>query len=1123
MKQIKKLFLIAVLSVFSTAMAWGTTTKVSSATASNNKNCVLAVYYNGDYYAIPGASTITGSNTYSGVKITLNTLGKVSTTDAANITWTLIAGSTSGQFAIKSGTKYLIKSGTTGATNYKINTSTTAEYWAFTQQSDTYSTYEVESKKSGATKNLFLTNNTTTIGCYGSTSSTITILEIGDASSSTPVINANDVEVAYNASNGSIAYTLQNGSGNVSANVTSGDWLQIGTISSSAVPFTCSTNPTGSARTATVTLSFSGASNKVVTVTQAANPNIFNNISDITSVGTAYKVKGTVVATNARGFVIGDGTGYVYTYLNASPSQAVNDMITIQGTTSSYGHIIQFTNSATVTAADASNYNNTPAVTVLDASGLAAYNSDYQKSDYVQFEGSLSTTTTTGNNPTTYYDIAVVTGNTTSNARISYPTSDQTSALSNLVGRTVRVKGYFAGFSSSYFTVMLDSVEEVQVPTITVTPNTLSGFTYEEGSGPSTNKTISVSGSNLTANISLSLPNDGAYEMSLSSDSNFSNSLTLTQTNGSVAATTIYVRLKAGKDAGDYNNVSLTLSSEGASNATVTLSGSVTEPEVQTYAELPFSYTSGKSGIAEKEGLYESGLGNDYASAPLLKFDGDGDYVLLQFEERPGTLSFSIKGNGSGSDPWAGTFKVLVSANGSSFDVLDSYTNLSSTATTKTYESLDASVRYIKWVYETKTTGNVALGALSLAKYVAPSPTITVTADDPVDVSAAAGSGELALTYEYFDVNEANDFAVQFYDANNEELNGANAPTWITVSVVAATTSGYKVTYSVNANDGAERSAYFKVFADAGEDFVFSNKVTITQAEYEAPPIPDGWVETSLASLTADDVFIIVCNNGSGLYALPNNGGTSNPSAYELSGTIPNKLKWNVSGNASDGYVFYPNGTNETWLYCTNSNQGVRIGTNDNKLFSISDGYLMNTANNRYVGVYDSKDWRCYDNTNGNIAGQTFAFYKKVTPDGVPSSINVTAVLNKGSYWATFYHATAQYVLPEGAQAFTLNADHQLYRLGNNGRVIPEGTAVIIISEFANIQLVQKNAGDGTIHDISTAESPVNILRGSNTAVDKSGITTGTPYVLGISADGTLGFYEISGDTIPANKAYIVE
>ena len=98
----------------------------------------------------------------------------------------------------------------------------------------------------------------------------IKVTGIASGGSSTPSISANDVDIDYNATNGSIAYTLNSATGNVSASVTSGDWLTLGTITESAVPFTCSANTETTARTATVTLSFSGATDKVVTVTQAA-------------------------------------------------------------------------------------------------------------------------------------------------------------------------------------------------------------------------------------------------------------------------------------------------------------------------------------------------------------------------------------------------------------------------------------------------------------------------------------------------------------------------------------------------------------------------------------------------------------------------------------------------------------------------------------------------------------------------------------------------------------------------------------------------------------------------------------------------------------------------------------
>lgn len=119
-------------------------------------------------------------------------------------------------------------------------------------------------------------------------------------------------------------------------------------------------------------------------------------------------------------------------------------------------------------------------------------------------------------------------------------------------------------------------------PTISTNPSVLSSFTYVKGEGPSAAQTVSVSGSNLSANISLSLGESSNYEMSTSENSGYTNSLTLTQTSGSVAATTVYVRLKASLEVGSYNGT-ITLSSTGADNKTVNLTGSVTPPPTLTY------------------------------------------------------------------------------------------------------------------------------------------------------------------------------------------------------------------------------------------------------------------------------------------------------------------------------------------------------------------------------------------------------------------------------------------------------------------------------------------------------------------------------------------------------------
>ena len=156
----------------------------------------------------------------------------------------------------------------------------------------------------------------------------------------------------------------------------------------------------------------------------------------------------------------------------------------------------------------------------------------------------------------------------------------------------------------------------------------------------------------------------------------------------------------------------------------------------------------------------------------------------------------------------------------------------------------------------------------------------------------------------------------------------------------------------------------------------------------------DTWEETALADLTSSDVFVIVGTNANGSYAMTNDKGTSNPPLAssvtiangEITSAVAGNMKWNLTGNATDGYTFYPNGNSEKWLYCTSTNNGVRVGTNSNNTFKIDSesGYLKHVETSRYVGIYNSADWRCYTSINANIKNQSFKFYKKVA-DATPT------------------------------------------------------------------------------------------------------------------------------------------
>ena len=169
-----------------------------------------------------------------------------------------------------------------------------------------------------------------------------------------------------------------------------------------------------------------------------------------------------------------------------------------------------------------------------------------------------------------------------------------------------------------------------------------------------------------------------------------------------------------------------------------------------------------------------------------------------------------------------------------------------------------------------------------------------------------------------------------------------------------------------------KQTTFYAVFAESGGSSVTT------------------WSKTDISAINDGDEVVVVMNNGTNFALYDKNGTGSAPSATPI--TVSNSqiaspsadLVW-VIEKSGDNLTFYQNDNKQTWLYCTNTNNGVRVGTNENKTFTIdaSSGYLKHTGTSRYVGIYNSQDWRCYTGTIGtNIANQTLAFYAKTTTTG---------------------------------------------------------------------------------------------------------------------------------------------
>jgi uncharacterized repeat protein (TIGR01451 family) len=104
-------------------------------------------------------------------------------------------------------------------------------------------------------------------------------------------------------------------------------------------------------------------------------------------------------------------------------------------------------------------------------------------------------------------------------------------------------------------------------PTISASTLTLPAVSAGQGT-PSPATTFSVSGVNLSANLTVTPP--AGFEVSTSANSGYANSLTLTPSSGTVPATTIYVRLAATDSVGNHSG-NIVLASSGATSVNVAI------------------------------------------------------------------------------------------------------------------------------------------------------------------------------------------------------------------------------------------------------------------------------------------------------------------------------------------------------------------------------------------------------------------------------------------------------------------------------------------------------------------------------------------------------------------------
>lgn len=185
-------------------------------------------------------------------------------------------------------------------------------------------------------------------------------------------------------------------------------------------------------------------------------------------------------------------------------------------------------------------------------------------------------------------NVQAVSTATTNNQRWSFTYSGGTFSVQNLgvSGRSLQYNTSaprFACYTGSQQDITLYKLTVTATPTLTLTPTSITGLNYSQGSGPSAAQSYNLKGTNLTAGVTVTAPTN--FEVSKTATGTYAVTISYTAAEGNVSAgQTVYVRLQSGLTAATYGGATtyVTNASTGATTGNVSVAGAVTAPVTYT-------------------------------------------------------------------------------------------------------------------------------------------------------------------------------------------------------------------------------------------------------------------------------------------------------------------------------------------------------------------------------------------------------------------------------------------------------------------------------------------------------------------------------------------------------------
>lgn len=240
----------------------------------------------------------------------------------------------------------------------------------------------------------------------------------------------------------------------------------------------------------------------------------------------------------------------------------------------------------------------------------------------------------------------------------------------------------------------------------------------------------------------------------------------------------------------------------------------------------------------------------------------------------------------------------------------------------------------------------------------------------------------------------------------------------------------------------------------------------------------------SFSDIKTNDVIIIVGTKSGTAYAMTNTGTPPTPIKVTISNSKITSTATNITFTATnngDNTITFVSTTSGT-LYCTNDNNGVKIGpqTGNNTKFSFDSDVdrLKNIEQTRWLGIYNTQDWRCYTSASANnIKDTKTTFYRKVT--AAPSH-TITATSNNDSYGSVSLSGTTITATPKTGYRVSTSSPFSISpagsatvtQNGNTFAVTPTANCTITINFEAipTHQIIFNTGGLNAIAPISVAE-----------------------------------------------------